>query len=163
MFRMPESLPSSDDIYLAAPPPARTYLAPKTAFDVRHIQPQLYLSGDPAPSFTQMLWLRANGEVPTDVGRNVRAALLAYACDGLMLEPAIRGHGLSWMTPGITVASLDHAMWWHRDVDFSDWLLLVQTSPASQGGRALGTIRVFDRGGAMVASVAQEGVLRVRD
>lgn len=157
----PESLPSNEALYHAAPPSARTYLAPKTALDVRHVGPQLYVQPDPSPSFSQLLWVRARGPLPGSADRNLRAALLAYACDGVMLEAALRGHGLSWLTPGMSVASIDHAMWWHRDVDLTQWLLFVQSSPASGGGRALGATRVYDRAGTLVASIAQEGVLRV--
>lgn len=156
----PEDLPSSDAVYFAAPPAARPYLAPKTAFDVRHVQGTLFRPPGQPQEPRQELWLRAQGEVPAD--RNTRAALLAYVCDGLMLEPALRGHGLSWLSPGLSVASIDHAMWWYRDVDLSDWLLFVQTSPASHGGRAHGAARVYDRSGRLVASIAQEGVLRTQ-
>lgn len=157
----PDDLPSSDEVFLSSPAVASTFLAPKTAFDVRHVEPQLYTRSDPAPSYSQALWLRARGELPTAADRNVRAALLAYASDQSMLEPALRGHGLSWLTPGLSVASIDHAMWWHRDVDVTQWLLFVQHSPASQGGRALGSMRVYDGAGHLVASIAQEGVMRV--
>lgn len=158
----PETLLSSDAIFRSSPQITQRFLAPKTAFDVRHVQPQLYTQADPSPSFSQMLWIRAHGELPAQADRNVRAALLAYACDQVMLEPTLRGHGLSWLTPGLSVASIDHAMWWHHDVDLTQWLLFVQSSPSSQGGRGVGATRVYDGAGRLVASIAQEGVVRVK-
>ncbi len=103
--------------------------------------------------------MRARGEVPAD--QLMHRALLMYACDQIMLEPVLRKGGNSWMTPGLSVASLDHAMWWHRDVQVDEWLLFVQGSPSAQGGRGLGTAEVFTQEGVLVASVAQEGMVRV--
>ena len=158
----PENLPSSDAIFRSSPEITRQYLAPKTAFDVRHVQPQLYLSSDPEPATAQAMWIKAHGVLPETADRNLRAALLVYACDQAMLEPVLRRHELAWTSPGLIVASLDHATWWHRDVDVTDWLLFVQDSPAAQGGRGLGTARVYDRAGHLVASIAQEGMVRQR-
>lgn len=160
----PEGLPSSDLLFRSSPEITRRYLAPRTAFDVRHVEPQLYLSPDPEPGTRQAMWIRAHSELPASAvaDRNLRAALLVYACDQAMLEPVLRRHELAWSTPGLIVASLDHATWWHRDVDVTQWLLFVQDSPAAQGGRGLGTARVYDREGNLVASIAQEGMVRRR-
>jgi acyl-CoA thioesterase-2 len=68
---------------------------------------------------------------------------------------------MSWITPGMSVASLDHAMWWHRPVRVDEWLLYVQESPSAQGARGLATGRIFSRDGRHVATVAQEGMVRV--
>ena len=90
-------------------------------------------------------------------------ALLAYACDQLMLEPALRAAGKSWqdVAASVPMASLDHGMWWHRDVQVDEWMLFVQTSPTAQGGRALGTAKVYTQDGALVASAGQEGMIRL--
>nr|WP_284291042.1 acyl-CoA thioesterase domain-containing protein [Angustibacter aerolatus] len=72
----------------------------------------------------------------------------------------LRRHGLTWATPQMKSASLDHAMWWHRPVRVDEWLLYVQASPSATGGRGLGVGRVFSRDGRLVASVAQEGMTR---
>src|SRR5690606_6985902 len=106
-----------------------------------------------------LTWMRANGDVGDD--QMLHRALLAYACDQVLLEPALRVHGLSWSSPGLSVASLDHAMWWHRPVRVDQWLLYVQDSPSSQGGRALGEAKVYSRDGRLVASIAQEGMVRI--
>ena len=90
-------------------------------------------------------------------------ALLAYACDQVLLEPVLRRHGHSWATRGISIASLDHAMWWHRDVHVDQWHLYVQWAPSAQGGRGLGAAQVFAQDGTLVGSMAQEGMVRVPD
>ena len=88
-------------------------------------------------------------------------AALAYASDYTILEPVLRAHGVAWATPGLKVASLDHAMWWHRDARVDDWLLYVQSASSAQGGRGLGAARVFAQDGTLVASIAQEGMVRL--
>ena len=90
-------------------------------------------------------------------------ALLAYACDQVMLEPVLRRHGAGWATRGLSIASLDHAMWWHRPARVDEWLLYVQSAPSAQGGRGLGHAQVFTQDGALVATIAQEGMVRVPD
>ncbi len=75
-------------------------------------------------------------------------------------ESILRAHGVYWALPGLKVASLDHAMWWHRPARVDEWLLYVQESPNARGGRGLATGRIFTRDGALVASVAQEIMIR---
>ena len=103
--------------------------------------------------------MKAVGTLPDDP--NLHRAALAYASDHTILEPVLRGHGIAWVTPGLKVASLDHAMWWHRDARVDEWLLYVQESPNSIGGRGLSFGRIYDRAGHLLASVAQEGMIRV--
>ena len=99
------------------------------------------------------------GPLPDDPKLHIAA--LAYASDYTLLEPILRKHGLSWMTPGMSVASLDHAMWWHRPAKVDEWMLYVQESPSAQGARGLATGRIFNRDGVHVATVAQEGMVRI--
>ena len=75
--------------------------------------------------------------------------------------PIYRRHGIAFVTPGLKAASLDHAMWWHRPARVDEWLLYVQESPNAVGGRGLSLGRIYDRAGTLVASVAQEGMVRV--
>jgi acyl-CoA thioesterase-2 len=103
--------------------------------------------------------MKARGVVDAD--QLTHRALLTYACDQIMLEPVLRGLGASWMSPGLSVASLDHAMWWHRDVKVDDWFLYVQGSPTAQGGRGLGVSRIYQSDGTLVATTAQEGMIRL--
>ena len=93
----------------------------------------------------------------------LNAAALAYASDFNLLEPVLRHHELTWQTPGLRVASLDHAMWWHHRVRVDEWMLYVQESPAAQGGRGLGYGRIFAQDGTLLATVAQEGMVRVKE
>lgn len=153
------------------------------AFDLRNVEGSMFVEGRAAPGAegptaartgAQAVWMRARGPVRdaafagTDASGRLgatpsvlHAALLAFACDQIVLEPVLRRHGLGWLTPDLKVASLDHAMWWHRPARADDWLLYVQESPSAQGGRGLGTATVYDRAGALVASIAQEGMVRV--
>lgn len=158
----PEQVGSALDALAGVEHPMARFWARESAFDLRHVEGPVYLRADPdAPLGRQSVWARARGPVPDD--QLLHRALLAYACDQIMLEPVLRRAGRPWATPGLSMASLDHAMWWHRDVRVDDWLLFVQSTPSAQGGRGLGAARVFDTSGALVASIAQEGMVRVPD
>ena len=88
-------------------------------------------------------------------------AILAYASDYGLLGASLRPHGVTFRDPNVMVASLDHALWFHRPFRIDDWLLYVVESPTSGGGRGFSRGTFFTRDGALVASVAQEGVIRV--
>ncbi len=105
-------------------------------------------------------WFRTNGELP-DVA-SVHQYLLAYASDFQLLGTALDPHGASWMQPHMQVASLDHAMWFHRPFRFDDWLLYDMHSPTSSGARGLAQGRFFTRDGTLVATTMQEGLMRDR-
>ncbi len=105
-------------------------------------------------------WFRAAGRLPDDP--RVHQYLLSYASDFHFLTASLQPHALSWMTPGLQMASLDHAMWFHRPFRFDDWLLYVVQSPSASGGRGLVRGRFFTRDGRLVASTMQEGLIRDR-
>ena len=155
----PEGLPSTADVLGAFDHDIARYWSNERAFDVRHIPSPIYLSveGDRVPR--QAVWMKAFGRLADDPKQH-RAAL-AYASDYSILEPVLRAHGAAWATPGLKVASLDHAMWWHRDARVDEWLLYVQESPSASGGRGLALGRIYTRDGVLVASVAQEGMVRI--
>lgn len=157
----PEDLPSSVDLFNSIDHPVAQFFYRNGAFDLRHTNGHLFTGPARETTDEQYLWMRARGPVPG--GQLRQRALLAYACDQVMLEPVMRRHGVSWLTPEASVASLDHAMWWHRDVEVGQWLLYAQRSPSARGGRGLGEAKVFNRSGELVASIAQEGMLRVPD
>lgn len=157
----PETLPSVADLFASVDHPAARMLLRLGAFDLRHVEQPVYLAPAEERQYTQMLWMRTRKPLPDRTPQCLHRALLAYACDQVMLEPVLRAHGLSWLG-GLSVASLDHAMWWHRPVDVSRWLLYVQDSPSAQGGRGLGTARIYTRDGHLVATTAQEGMVRVQ-
>jgi acyl-CoA thioesterase-2 len=111
--------------------------------------------GHPAIS---RVWLRADGVLPDD--ERVHASVLAYASDLTLLASSLVPHGVALGDPGLQTASLDHAMWFHRDFRADEWLLYDQVSPSASGGRGLATGRLFARDGRLVASAVQEGLIR---
>ncbi len=106
------------------------------------------------------MWYRAADPLPDDPA--LHRFLLAYASDFHFIGTALQPHGVSWLTPGMQVTSLDHAMWFHRPFRIDDWLLHVMESPAAGGGRGLVRGHFYDREGHLVASTAQEGLIRQR-
>jgi len=108
----------------------------------------------------QSLWIRIAGRLPDDPAAH-RAAL-AFLSDMTLLDTALAAHGFSVSDPEFQVASLDHALWFHRPCRADEWLLYVQDSPTSGGSRALTRGLLYSRAGALVASVAQEGLIRRR-
>ncbi|WP_022891898.1 acyl-CoA thioesterase [Agromyces subbeticus] len=155
----PETLPSTADVLGSFDHDIARYWSNERAFDVRHIPSPVYLSVEGERVPRQAVWMKAFGKLPDDPKQH-RAAL-AYASDYSILEPILRAHGVAWATPGLKVASLDHAMWWHRDARVDEWLLYTQESPSASGGRGLSLGRIYTREGVLVASVAQEGMVRV--
>lgn len=155
----PDSLPSTADLLGKIDHPVARHWSFERPFDIRHVDPALYVSANGPKQATNAVWMKTFGPMPDEPG--MHRAALAYASDYTILESILRQHGMSWITPGMSVASLDHAMWWHRPVRVDEWLLYVQESPSAQGARGLATGKVFSRDGRHVATVAQEGMIRV--
>ena len=162
---MPADLPGPEDLPTAAEvlgdidhPIARSW-AYERPFDIRHIPSPIYLSVEGAPVPHQAVWLKAIGPMPDD--ENLHRAALVFASDFTIQESVIRRHGLAWATPGLKVASLDHAMWLHRFGRVDEWMLYAQESPNAIGGRGLAQGRIYSRDGMLLASVAQEITVRV--
>jgi acyl-CoA thioesterase-2 len=126
--------------------------------EYRRVEPDDLLAPAPRPS-ENALWMRAIAPLPDDP--NVHRALLAYASDHGLLRAAMLPHGLSFMSGRVRPASLDHAMWFHRDFRMDDWLLYSVDSPSASGARGLCRGSIFTRDGRLVASTAQEGMLRI--
>lgn len=125
------------------------------------------LSGDSDDPFlprarppTRSVWLRTAGRLPDD--QALHCYLLAYASDYSFLGTALLPHGVSWLSPGMQVASLDHVMWFHQPFRVDEWLLHVMDSPSAHGARGLVRGRIFTQDGRLVASTAQEGLIRQR-
>ena len=156
----PQELRSALEIFRTIDHPAAKFLGRTAAFDLRHVEGDIYLRPGARRS-SQRLWARSRGRVPAEASQTVHRALLTYMCDQVMLEPALRSQGLSWRSEGMSLATLDHAQWFHRDVDVGDWLLFVQDSPSSQGGRSMARAEVFDSSGRLVSTIAQEGMVRM--
>ena len=106
----------------------------------------------------QAFWVRAQARLPDDP--LLHDCVLAYASDFSLLSTALLPHGRSWLSQDLVVASIDHALWFHRPLRIDDWLLYVMDSPTAQGGRGLSMGQFFDRQGRLVASVAQENLMR---
>jgi acyl-CoA thioesterase-2 len=154
----PESLPTTAESLASLDHPVARYWASERPFDMRYVPSPIFISVEGGHVAHQAVWLKSVGPMPADM--NLHRAALAYASDYSILESIMRRHGLAWATPGIKVASLDHAMWWHREARVDQWLLYVQESPNAIGGRGLSLGRIFDRSGRLIASVAQEGMVR---
>lgn len=142
------------------PEPFRAIATAERPIEIRPLVHTNPLRPKPLPPSRQ-LWYRARGPLPDAPG--VHRYLLAYASDFNFLTTAMLPHGVSWLTPGLQVASLDHAMWFHRPFRFDDWLLYDVESPSASGARGMVTGRFFGRDGKLVATVAQEGLMRNRE
>ena len=154
----PESLPRDEEALSVVDHPIARHWATGRAFDMRHVSSPIYFAAAGERIAHQAIWLKATATIPDDP--NLHRAALAYASDYSLLEPIFRRHGLAWATPGLKVASLDHAMWWHRFGRVDEWMLYVQESPNAIGGRGLSLGRIYNRDGLLLASVAQEGMVR---
>jgi acyl-CoA thioesterase-2 len=130
--------------------------------DIRHVGPlSVEVERDPSlASDSNIVWLRADGELPDDPLLHV--CLMTYASDMTLLDTVLHAHRVSWSEGTIVGASLDHAMWFHRPFRADEWLLYAQDSPSATGGRGLARGEVYTRGGQLVVSVVQEGLLRRR-
>ena len=156
----PETLPSAASLMGENPHPVAQYWAKARPFDMRHVGSPIYFNVDKDQQVPhQAVWLKALGTLPDDPG--LHRAALAYASDYSILESIYRAHGIAWTHPGLKSASLDHAMWFHRQPRVDEWMLYVQESPSAQGGRGLALGRIFSRDGQLLATVAQEGMVRV--
>jgi acyl-CoA thioesterase-2 len=130
-------------------------------FEVRNADPIEDLF-HPAPRAPRRLtWIRAVEPLPDDPA--LHRCLLAYISDYFFMTTALAPHGLTWLMPSLQLASLDHAMWFHRPLRVDEWLLHAIDSPSASGARGLARGRMFTRDGRLVASTAQEGLMRRRD
>ena len=106
----------------------------------------------------QLVWFRANGKLPDDA--LMHACIVAYASDLTLLDTAVMAHARSWDDDRFMIASLDHAMWFHRELKADEWLLYHQKSPSAQGARGLAEGFIYRRDGVLAATVIQEGLMR---
>ncbi|MFT8592075.1 MAG: acyl-CoA thioesterase domain-containing protein [Bifidobacterium sp.] len=161
----PESLTSAKDLMtpFAEKSPFANFYATKSPFDIRHVGETLLMGADrkavDADSGRQMVWMKADGKA--EISQVLHRAMLALGCDQIMMEPVLRRAGLSLVTPGISYASIDHSMWWYRDVDINSWHLYVQDTPTAAHGRGLSYAKVYSQDGTLVGAIAQEAMIRV--
>ncbi len=158
---MPEDLKSETELREAVKdkltPEIAAHFSRPRPIEIRPVDPQNYFDPEPMEP-AQHVWFRAVKDVGTT--ESINQCVLAYASDMTLLDTCIRPHGVSWMQGKLQSASLDHAMWFHAPVRTSDWLLYVQDSPSASGSRGFNRGSIFTRDGRLVASVAQEGLIR---
>ena len=156
----PEDLPAPGDHFADQESRGFEYWAESRPFEIRHFEEPIYLRPATKKQASQSVWMRAKEQI--DV-KNVQAhvAALVFASDYTILEPILRRHGIPWLHPGLSSASLDHAIWIYRQPNVNDWLLYHQESPVSGHGRGLSLGKIYDTDGKLIATVAQEGMIRV--
>lgn len=159
----PESLPTEQEQFAKhaqkLPEAIKQRALAERPFETRPVKFDNPLAPETRPPH-RMFWIRARGALPDDPA--LHAYLLAYASDFAFMTTALLPHGVTWMTPGMQVASLDHVMWFHRRLRVDEWLLYDMESPAAHGARGFARGRIFTKDGVLVASTAQEGLIRKR-
>jgi acyl-CoA thioesterase-2 len=157
----PEDLPPEDEfsalVERCASEPIRDYWRRPRPLVLKPTDQRRFL-GLPIDDPRQSVWVRTTGPLPDD--RRLHQVVLAYLSDLTLLDTSLLVHGRGVFDPTLQVASLDHAMWFHRPARADDWLLYVQESPSTSGGRGFTRGSLFTRDGVLVASVAQEGLIR---
>lgn len=158
----PEALQDLESIYLSladkAPPALRRILEQKRPFEFRPVNPPDFRRLEKLPPHNSV-WFRAVDALPADEA--LHRGLLAYASDFHLLGTALRPHAVPMSSPRLAIASIDHAMWFHRSVRVDDWLLYSVDSPSASGARGFTRGSVYARDGRLVASAAQEGLIRL--
>ncbi|HET7314606.1 acyl-CoA thioesterase II [Salinisphaera sp.] len=162
----PEGLASHDELrheWVGAldrvPESLREAVGRDIAIDLRPVEPWNMLAPDQREP-KQYVWFRTKAALPAD--RALHRAVLTYASDFNLLTTAQLPHGVSFFTPGMQMASIDHALWFHGDPAVDDWLLYAMDSPGAQDARGLSRGLIFTRDGRLAASVVQEGLIRHR-
>lgn len=156
----PEELRTLADILQAMEAPTAEAVIRQRPIEHRPVEMSAYFASDAEPVPEQHIWMRAVGALPDDP--LLHAAVLTYCSDYSLLEPVLQRHRLTWGDPNLRVASLDHSMWFHREARLDEWLLYTLSSPSAESGRGLGIGHMFRRDGTLVATVAQEGMIRVK-
>jgi acyl-CoA thioesterase II len=157
----PESLPTFAEYFAPYAERMGDWYDRPRPIDLRYVDPPAPLehrAGEPGP-FGQRVWLRADGRLPDDAV--LHTCIVTYASDLTLLDTALLPHGLTWEENKIVMASLDHAMWFHRPFRADDWLLYDQDTPSSSTARGLARGSIFTADGQLVVSVVQEGLIRL--
>jgi acyl-CoA thioesterase-2 len=160
---MPEDLPAEQDVRRKMlpqmPDPVRRYYERERPIELRPVEYDRY-GGKKYPDGKFHLWIRTTGKLPDTPA--LHECVLAYASDMTLLDAALAPHGRTLFEHDFMAASLDHALWLHRPFRADDWLLYAQDSPNLYGSRGFSRGLIFTRDGTLVASVAQEGLVRLR-
>jgi len=158
---LPDNLPNQGELTKQlmelVPENIRSYWEHDRPIEIRPVDITRFQSDAPGTP-CQNVWMRANGKLPDDPA--LHQCVLAYASDMTLLDTSLIAHGKMMFDPKLMLASLDHALWFHRAFRADNWLLYSQDSPASFGARGFCRGSVFSLDGTLVASVAQEGLIR---
>jgi acyl-CoA thioesterase-2 len=156
----PESLPTLEQRYADSPEAATFFKMLPRPMDLRYVDdpPWQQHANGPRDGLTRV-WMRANGRLPDDPLMHV--CVLTFASDMTLLDSVLVRHGLAPGLDQISMASLDHAMWFQRPFRADEWMLYVSQSPSASGSRGLATGRFYSQDGRHLASVVQEGMIRV--
>ncbi|HEY1629792.1 MAG TPA: acyl-CoA thioesterase II [Rhizomicrobium sp.] len=158
----PDALPSEDDFRKAIvdqiPEEYRDHFLRPRPIELRSVDRNDIFAPQKRPPH-QAVWVRAIAPVPNDIALN--QCILAYASDMTLLDTSLLPHGIGWFDDKVQVASIDHAMWFHRPFTADKWMLYAQDSPSASGARGFNRGLIF-QDGKLVASVSQEGLMRVR-
>lgn len=152
----PEPMPATE--LAGIPVKLQRWLNMKGPFEFRHVYPRNELKPPKRPPF-QQVWFRLVDRAPDDP--TLHRAMLAYASDFHLIGTATLPHGISYLQHNVQMASLDHALWFHRPFRVDEWLLYACDSPSAQGARGLTRGLIYSRDGRLVASTAQEGMIRI--
>jgi acyl-CoA thioesterase-2 len=159
----PDSLPTWQEriepILAKVPKEMATWLTRDRPIDLRYDGDLAIWKAEPRPP-SQQVWMRADGRLPDDPA--LHQCVVAYASDMTLVDTALLPHGVAWADDQFQVASLDHAMWFHRPFRADEWLLYDLHSPNAAGARGFALGRIFTRDGKLAVSVAQEGLIRRR-
>jgi len=159
----PDDLPARPEIpndeLARIPAKLRRWLGMRGPFEFRRVYPRDELNPGKQPPY-QHVWFRLIDRAPDDVV--LHRSMLAYASDFHLIGTATFPHGISYLQKNVQMASLDHALWFHRPFRVDDWLLYSCDSPTAQGARGLARGMIFSEDGRLVASTAQEGLIRLR-
>lgn len=160
----PEDLPTEREMRMKIadrlPEEFRERFTRDRPVELRPVEPYDMLSPKKRPPVSHV-WFRATQHMPDDVA--LHQCALAYASDMTLLDTSFNPHGITFINPKVQSASLDHAMWFHRAFRADEWLLYVQDSPSASGARGFNRGSIYTRDGKLVASVAQEGLVRIHD
>ena len=159
----PEDLPSDAELKAKLidkmPEHIRKFWQRDRPIEFRPVQFRDYINPEKQEPF-QNLWFRTTSNPAAD--RALNQCILAYASDMTLIDNCLLPHGRSFLDKDLKLASLDHTMWFHRQFEFDDWMLYVQDSPSASGSRGFNRGSIYDRSGRLIASVAQEGLIRQR-
>ncbi|BCG85043.1 MULTISPECIES: acyl-CoA thioesterase II [unclassified Mesorhizobium] len=167
-FALPDDVPPPEGLQTQrqllekaerVPEAVRRFWARERPLELRPVNLQHYESRDKLPP-RQNVWIRLAGPVPDD--RALQSVLLAYLSDMTLLDTSTFAHGRGLFDPDIQAASLDHTMWFHRPHSLDGWLLYAQDSPSSSGSRGFSRGTLYARDGTLIASMAQEGLIRLK-